>query len=282
MKANIEGSAFRRTLLIQSFGNLKTVNTVNPGEVPCGLAGLVGLEGADEMPSYVVTRKRRLLRQSFLQITFPEVALPSAISRQNGGGGLRLADSHQSDRTGASAVSLFRGRDTFTEYRKIFFDGLRVNIVVWRNPELSTTVPVRPDGKITTPLVEDLPASGKSPTQLARDIESALAKYIQSPVVTVIVAGFVGPYSEQIRIVGQAAKPQALPYRENMTLLDLMISVGGITDFAAGNKASILRRSEGKTVQFGVRLIDLLRYGDISANVPMRPGDILLIPQSFF
>ncbi len=160
--------------------------------------------------------------------------------------------------------------------------GDSLQIVVWRNPELSMTVPVRPDGKITTPLVEDLPASGKSPTQLARDIENALAKYIQSPVVTVIVSGFVGPYSQQIRIIGQAARPQALPYRENMTLLDVMIAVGGITDFAAGNKASILRRSEGKSEQFGVRLVDLLRGGDLSANVPMRPGDILVIPQSFF
>ena len=160
--------------------------------------------------------------------------------------------------------------------------GDSVNIVVWRNPELSMTVPVRPDGKITTPLVEDLPASGRTSTQLAREIEKALSKYIQSPVVTVIVSGYVGPYSEQIRVIGEAAKPQALPYRENMTLLDVMITVGGITDFAAGNKASIRRTVAGKTEQFGVRLIDLIRRGDLSANVAMRPGDILVIPQSFF
>src|SRR5207344_2316007 len=110
--------------------------------------------------------------------------------------------------------------------------GDNVNIQVWRNPELSMNVPVRPDGKITTPLVEDLPASGRTPTQLAREIEKSLAKYVQSPVVTVIVAGFLGPYSEQIRVVGEAAKPQALSYKENMTLLDVMILVGGITDFA--------------------------------------------------
>lgn len=160
--------------------------------------------------------------------------------------------------------------------------GDTVNIVVWRNPELSMSVPVRPDGKITTPLVEDLPASGKTPTQLARDIEKALAKYIQSPVVTVIVTAFVGPYSQQIRVIGEAAKPQALPYRENMTLLDVMIAVGGITDFAAGNKASILRTGGGKTQQFGVRLEDLVQGGDLSANVAMRPGDVLIIPQSYF
>ena len=160
--------------------------------------------------------------------------------------------------------------------------GDTVNIVVWRNPELSMVVPVRPDGKITTPLVEDLPASGKSATQLARDIETALAKYIQSPVVTVIVTGFVGPYSEQIRVIGEAAKPQALAYRENMTLLDVMIAVGGITDFAAGNRASILRTGGGSTQQLGVRLVDLVKGGDLSANVAMRPGDVVVIPQSLF
>src|SRR5258708_8745122 len=134
------------------------------------------------------------------------------------------------------------------------------------------TVPVRPDGKITTPLVEDLPASGRTPTQLAREIEIALAKYIQSPVVTVIVTAFVGPYSEQIRVLGQAARPQALPYRENMTLMDVMIAVGGITDFAAGNKASILRISGCSTRQLGDRLVDLVKGGDVSANVAIRPG----------
>lgn len=160
--------------------------------------------------------------------------------------------------------------------------GDSVNVMVWRNPELSMAVPVRPDGKITTPLVEDLSASGKTPTQLAREIEKQMAKYIQSPVVTVIVQGFVGPYSEQIRVIGEAAKPQALPYRENMTLLDVMIAVGGITDFAAGNRASIVRTIGDKKEQFGVRLHQLIRRGDISANVPMRPGDVLIIPQSFF
>jgi polysaccharide export outer membrane protein len=160
--------------------------------------------------------------------------------------------------------------------------GDNVNIVVWRNPELSMVIPVRPDGKISTPLVEDLPATGKTATQLARDIETALAKYVQNPVVTVIVTGFVGPYSEQVRVIGEAAKPQSLPYRENMTLLDVMIAVGGITDFAAGNRASILRTSGGSTQQLGVRLIDLVKGGDLSANVAIQPGDVVVIPQSFF
>lgn len=168
------------------------------------------------------------------------------------------------------------------EARYLIGPGDTVDIVVWRNPELSKSVPVRPDGKITTPLVEDLPASGKTASQLARDIEKDLAKYIQSPVVTVIVTSFVGPYSQQIRVIGEAAKPQALPYRENMSLLDVMIAVGGITDFAAGNKASILRTKGGTTQQFGVRLVDLVKGGDLSANVTMRPGDIVIIPQSFF
>ena len=168
------------------------------------------------------------------------------------------------------------------EAKYLIGPGDSLNIVVWRNPELSLVVPVRPDGKITTPLVEDLPATGKTSTELAREIEKSLAKYIQSPVVTVIVTNFIGPYSQQVRVIGEAAKPQALAYREHMTLLDVMIAVGGITDFADGNKASILRAGSSARQQFGVRLIDLVRGGDLSANVPMQPGDILVIPQSFF
>ena len=160
--------------------------------------------------------------------------------------------------------------------------GDTIRVDVWRSPELSVTIPVRPDGKVSTPLVDDMQASGKTTGELARDIEQSLAKYVQQPVVTVIVTNFVGRYSEQVRVIGEAAKPQALPYRENMTLLDVMIAVGGITDFADGNKASIRRTSGDKTQQFGVRLKDLVRGGDLSANVPMRPGDILIIPQSFF
>lgn len=160
--------------------------------------------------------------------------------------------------------------------------GDNLNIVVWRNPEVSATVPVRPDGKISTPLVDDVVAAGKTPSQLERDIEKALSKYIQDPVVTVMVTNFVGPYSTQIRVIGQAAKPQALQYREHMTLMDVMIAVGGITDYAAGNKASILRTVDGKRMQLGVRLDDLLNGGDMSANVEMRPGDVLIIPESYF
>jgi polysaccharide biosynthesis/export protein len=156
-----------------------------------------------------------------------------------------------------------------------------LQIMVWRNADLSTTVPVRPDGKVSVPLVEDLPALGKNPTQLARDIEKALGKFIRDPVVTVIVTTFNGPYTEQIRVIGEAAKPQALPYRDKMSLLDVMIAVGGLTDFADGNNASLLRTSDGGK-QYNVRLKDLVRRGDVSANVEMKPGDVLIIPQSWF
>lgn len=167
------------------------------------------------------------------------------------------------------------------DYNYVIGPGDSVQIQVWRNPEISATVPIRPDGKLTAPLIEDLPAMGKDSTTLARDIERALEKYIREPIVTVIVSGFVGPYSEQIRVIGEAAHPQALPYKQKMTLLDLMIVVGGITDFADGNAASILRTSEGNK-QYGVRLKDLIKNGDVSANVDMKPGDILIIPQSWF
>ena len=156
-----------------------------------------------------------------------------------------------------------------------------INIVVWRNPDLSMSVPVRPDGKVTVPLVEDIPVLGKDATRLARDIEKSLGKFIRDPIVTVIVTGFNGPYSEQIRVVGEAARPQALPYRQKMTVLDVMIAVGGLTDFADGNAASILRTQDGGK-QYNVRLKDLVRRGDVSANVEMKPGDVLIIPQSWF
>lgn len=160
--------------------------------------------------------------------------------------------------------------------------GDSVNVFVWRNPEVSGSFPVRPDGKMTMNLVEDLQASGKTPSQLARDIEKALAKYIQEPIVTVIVGGGTGPFDQQIRVVGEAAQPQALNYREKMSLIDLMIAVGGLTEFAAGNKAYILRTIDGTQHRLGVRLEDLLRGGDVSANVDLRPGDVLVVPESLF
>ena len=160
--------------------------------------------------------------------------------------------------------------------------GDSLQVFVWRSPELSANVKVRPDGRISLPLVEDMPSAGKSPTQLARDIEQVLAKYVQQPVVSVIVSDFVGPFDQQVRVVGEAAKPQAIPYRSQMTLLDLMIAVGGMTDFAAGNRAVLVRRAGDDRQSFRVRLSDLMRDGDVSANVQVAPGDILIIPQSWF
>lgn len=156
-----------------------------------------------------------------------------------------------------------------------------VNIIVWRNPELSMSVAVRPDGKISTPLVEDMPAIGRNPSDLARDLEKTLSKTVRDPVVTVVVTGFQGVSSEQIRVIGEAAKPQAIPYRRDMTLLDVMIQVGGLTDFADGNAAVLVRGKDGGK-PYSVRLKDLLKRGDISANVDVRPGDIVIVPQGWF
>ncbi len=167
------------------------------------------------------------------------------------------------------------------DYSYIIGPGDNLNIIVWRNPELSMSVPVRPDGKFSTPLIDELVAQGKNSVEIARDIEKLLGKYVRDPVVTVIVTGFVGPYDQQIRVVGEAAKPQVLAYKQKMTVLDVMIAVGGLTDFAAGNDATILRTADGNK-QYVVRLKDLVKRSDISANVEMKPGDILIIPQSFF
>jgi polysaccharide biosynthesis/export protein len=173
------------------------------------------------------------------------------------------------------------GSASTADYNYIVGPGDSLNIIVWRNPELSMAVPVRPDGKLTTPLVDELLVQGKTSVEIARDVEKVLSKFVRDPIVTVIVTGFVGPYSEQIRVVGEAAKPQFLPYKQKMTLLDVMIAVGGLTDFADGNAASILRASEGSK-QYAVRIKDLIKRGDISANVEMKPGDVLIIPQGWF
>ena len=157
-----------------------------------------------------------------------------------------------------------------------------LEVFVWRNPEISSTVPVRPDGKVSTPLVEDMVAVGKTPTELARDMEDILSKYIKTPSVNVIVKQFQGTFSEQVRVVGQAVSPRAVQYREGMTLLDLMIAVGGLSQFAAGNRAKLVRTIEGSPVEYEVRLSDLLNKGDISQNLEIQPGDILIIPEAYF
>lgn len=156
-----------------------------------------------------------------------------------------------------------------------------LNIVVWRNPELSGPATVRPDGFVSLPLIGDLKAAGRTPAELSTAAHEALKKLVVDPNVSVIVTGFQGVYADQIRIVGEAAKPQAVPYRQDMTLLDVMIQVGGMTDFADGNNAILIRGSQnGK--QFHIRLTDLLKRGDISANADVLPGDIVMVPQSWF
>jgi len=160
-------------------------------------------------------------------------------------------------------------------------DGLYV--FVWENRDLSTSVTVRPDGRVSFPLVNDVLAAGKTPTQLSRDIQRRLAKYVKDPVVTVMVNNFVGEYSEQIRIVGEATKPSAIPYRKGMSILDVMIAVGGLTQYADGNRSTLVRTvGRGIKEVYGLPLDRLLKDGDISVNVPLEPGDIIVIPQTFF
>lgn len=157
--------------------------------------------------------------------------------------------------------------------------GDQLQVFVWRNPELTTTIPVRPDGKISTPLVEEMVAVGKTPAQLARDIETALGEYIRSPQVSVILVQAVSVYSE-VKVVGEVRQARAVPYRSGMTVLDVLLAVGGLNEFAAGNRAKLVRKVDGKDTEVKVKLDDLLNDGDMSQNQPVRPGDVLIVPQS--
>ncbi len=167
-------------------------------------------------------------------------------------------------------------------YKYLIGSGDVLNIFVWRNPEVSGSFIVRPDGMITTSLVEDIEVSGKTPTELARSIEEILATYLRDPIVTVTVENFIGPFSEQIRVIGEAAQPRAINYTQHMTLLDVMIQVGGLTEFADGNDAVLIRIENGLQSQYQVMIDQLLRDGEISANVDMLPGDIIIIPEAWF
>ena len=160
--------------------------------------------------------------------------------------------------------------------------GDQLNVFVYDSPQLSMDVPVRPDGRISTPLVPEIMAAGKTPKQLAQDLTVRLKEFVKDPNVTVIVRGFVGPLSRQIRVIGEAAEPHAIPYRDHLTVLDVMIMTKGLTRYAAGNRAVIVRRNGDRQDSIGVRLSDLLKDGDISQNVEMQPGDTLIIPQSWF
>lgn len=159
--------------------------------------------------------------------------------------------------------------------------GDTLQVFVWRNPELSVTVPVRPDGKVSTPLVDDMVAVGKSSTQLARDIESVLGEYIRTPQVTILVSNAVSTFS-QVQVIGQVKTPQALPYRDGMKLLDVILAVGGLTDFAASNRTKLIRKSGDEQVEMRVKLGNLMNAGDMDQNVELRPGDVVIVPQSMF
>ena len=160
--------------------------------------------------------------------------------------------------------------------------GDKLRIFVWNQPDISGEVPVRPDGFISAPLIEDMMAAGRTPTELARDLETRLGEFIRTPKVNVIVVNFQGTTADQIKVVGQAANPRALPYRSNMTLLDVMIEVGGLSEFASGNRARVIRTVDGKTTEIPVRIKDLLQKGRLEDNIPMRPGDVVVIPESIF
>jgi polysaccharide biosynthesis/export protein len=180
----------------------------------------------------------------------------------------------------AAPTAVSQPVDVGTNY--IVGPGDTIQIFVWRNPELSTSVPVRPDGKISTPLVEDVVAVGKTPTQLARDIETRLSEYIRNPQVNVIVTGARSAFS-QITVIGKVREPKSVPYREGMTLLDVVLAVGGLDQFAAGNRAKLVRKgADGKNVEKRVKLADLVKEGKLRENLPVKPGDVLLVPESRF
>ena len=183
---------------------------------------------------------------------------------------------------GSTPAPLVEGRLESPDYNYVIGPGDTMEIFVWGNEELTTTSIVRPDGKFTTRLVEDLQASGRTPSELARDIEAAYAEYVRQPVVSVIVNGFVGVPEQQVRVVGEATEPRGVPYSQHMTLLDLMIAVGGMTEFAAGNKSVLVRTEGGQQNSYGLQLDDLLKDGDISANVKLQPGDIVIISEAWF
>lgn len=171
---------------------------------------------------------------------------------------------------------------TAPDYDYVIGAGDSLEVFVWGNPELSASVTVRPDGKVTTRLVEDIPASGRTSTQLAREIEEIYSKYVKNPVVTVIVGGFVGVPTQQVRVVGEAANPMSIPYNKHMSLLDLMIAVGGLSDFADGNDSVLIRTYGGDQEIYNLRIEDLIRDGNIEANTQMMPGDIIIIPEAWF
>jgi polysaccharide biosynthesis/export protein len=215
------------------------------------------------------------------------VSAKSRLALAAGLSALALAGCAGTPRTGNSLpahpfVSSGGEDDVIESYVIGALDELR--IFVWRNEELGATVQVRPDGRITTPLISDMVAAGKTPAQLAEDIRVALSQYIQEPLVSVMINRFQGAFSQQVRIVGATERPASIPYRANMTLLDAMIAVGGLSEFAAGDRARLIRhdRTSGQQREYDLRIARLLRRGDTSANVALQPGDVIIIPESMF
>lgn len=181
-----------------------------------------------------------------------------------------------------SAKIIQSATEASSDYKYLIGPGDTLKVFVWGNAEISGSFEVRPDGKITTSLVEDVEVSGKTPTQVARSMEKALSAYIRDPIVSVSVSDFKGPFSEQVRVIGAAAEPRALAYTEHMTLLDVLIQVNGLDEFAAGNSATLLRVESGEYKQYALRMQDLIESGDITANIDILPGDIVIIPETWF
>ena len=215
----------------------------------------------------IMTKLYQLCRYAILGAAAIVIAGCSAVGL--GGGNLATAPSTTTEAANAAPDYLIGPLD-------------QLEIFVWRSPELSTNITVRPDGRISTPLVEDMVAAGKTPSQLARDLEGSLRQYVKSPEVTVIVSNFSSTFDQQVRVLGEAQQPIALPYQAGMTVLDVMVAVGGLTEFAAGNRAVLIRGQGEERNSYRLRLDDLLRKGNISANVPVLPGDVILIPESVF
>jgi polysaccharide export outer membrane protein len=222
------------------------------------------------------------LRRAVLCLAWVWVALTHSFAQAQG-----AHSGAESAQSGASATPQAAEQGAqqppaLSDAQYIIGPGDTIQVFVWRNPELSTTVPVRPDGKISTPLVEDLVAVGRTPAQLARDIEARLAEYIRSPQVSIIVSNAVGSLS-QIKVIGQVKSPTSVPYRAGMTVMDVVLAAGGLTDFAAGNRAHLMRKNgKGDATQVKVRLDDLMKKGRIKENIPVQPGDVLIVPQALF
>ncbi|MBV8092098.1 MAG: polysaccharide export protein [Acetobacteraceae bacterium] len=217
---------------------------------------------------------RICLRPWSVQKSLVAACLASAICVVSSCGPPRPSAASEAERAAEAAAA---AKDVY-----VIGPGDVLGIFVYRSPELSTEVPVRPDGRISMPLVQDVTAAGKTPPALSRELEQRLKEYIRDPNVTVIVRGFVGPFDRQVRVIGEAAEPAAIPYREHMTVLDVMIATKGLTRYAAGNSAVIVRSSGPSRRTLNVRLSDLIKDGDISQNVEMLPGDVLIIPQTWF